>query len=158
MSYQHKYLKYKQKYLSLKNSLNINMVGGNPDEPQNQENDLLNLSSLPITPTDTEVYGHTLKSFGGEPQEQVTNHGKEKSEQKTSTEESTLSESVTSEQTTSIEESTDKNSSTETDDSPIEVPEIKAEQAEINTIIGGNGEIDTLDISELSSISDSELN
>ena len=167
MSYQHKYLKYKQKYLSLKNTLNLNMVGGNAEEPQNQENDLLNLSALPITPTDTEVYGHSLKKIGGEepkaaePEQtkaeepnnnQEQNNNEPKADESSSSTVESTSESETSESETSESKNTTEETSEETseEDSPIKAPEMNQ--------TGGNVEKDTLDISELSSISDSELN
>tara|TARA_A100001015_G_scaffold303231_1_gene392560 strand:- start:408 stop:902 length:495 start_codon:yes stop_codon:yes gene_type:complete len=164
MSYQHKYLKYKQKYLSLKNSLNLNMVGGNPEEPQNQDNDLLNLSALPVTPTDTEIYGHNLKAIGGEePKEKAAPAAEDKNAEPKEEGEATSEESTSSEETSEGESSSESTSSenNSTEESEVEAPEQSNDNNNDNNNnnqTGGNPEKDTLDISELSSISDSELN
>ena len=51
MSFEHKYLKYKQKYLELKEELSRIQTGGSNVEEANQSSDIFDLDKLTETPT-----------------------------------------------------------------------------------------------------------
>jgi len=80
MSFKQKYLKYKSKYLALKNQTNNFQKGGSlyhktEEKVKNlalnskiklfNEDNVLALENLSITPSMTEVYGYSFKSGGG---------------------------------------------------------------------------------------------
>ena len=60
MSYHQKYLKYKQKYLDLKKSLNMAQLGG-ARKPKKNSLDIDDISVLTESPNDVNVYGYELK-------------------------------------------------------------------------------------------------
>ena len=51
MSFEHKYLKYKQKYLELKKELSKMQVGGSYQDASNESSDIFNIDKLTETPT-----------------------------------------------------------------------------------------------------------
>ena len=176
MSYQIKYFKYKQKYLELKKSLkNLDLIGGkNLDLTRGKKLDLtggkvtnnanlLELNKLPDTPTDMEIYGYNLKN-------QVA--GNADSPSPSSVEFSSSSSDVSVEKTNSEseKESEEESEKEESEKESEEESEKKESEKESDSdsegdnqnaaleAIGGGIKKDFIELSELSSISDSEMN
>ena len=64
MSFEQKYLKYKSKYLELKNQ-NVNLQKGGSNSKSFYRNDILNLDNLSVTPSMMEAYGYNFNLVGG---------------------------------------------------------------------------------------------
>ena len=63
MSYHQKYLKYKKKYLDLKNSLEFSQLGGSKKSTKNSL-DIDDISALTESPNEINAYGYELQGGG----------------------------------------------------------------------------------------------
>jgi hypothetical protein len=143
MSYHQKYLKYKQKYLDLKNNLNMSQLGGAKKTKKNNL-DIDNLSVLTESPSDFSVYGKELK--GGS-----VFHDANSDEIRTTT---TIEDIVGGGNDSIHEEAVETNSSIETSsiEGLDEISSLNDSSAEIS--VERNNSLDINDLSEMTTDQD----
>ena len=152
MSYQIKYFKYKQKYLELKKSLkNLDLTGGKVTNNAN----LLELNKLPDTPTDMEIYGYNLKN-------QVAGNPDPDSDSSVEFSDESVGGAVADVSPVAAEptvvESKEESESESESKSESKLDSEGDNQNAALEAIGGGIKKDFIELSELSSISDSEMN
>jgi len=135
MSYHQKYLKYKQKYLDLKKSLNMAQLGG-ARKPKKNSLDIDDISVLTESPNDVNVYGYELKGGADVGSEEI----------RTTT---TIEDIVGGGEESLHEEAVETNSSIETSsiEGLDEISSLKDSSVEIS--VERNDSLDINDLSEM---------
>ena len=135
MSFEHKYLKYKQKYLDLKTNLNMSQLGGAKKTKKNNL-DIDDISKLTESPSDFSVFGKELNGGGGSISDEI----------RTTT---TIEDIVGGGNDSIHEEAVETNSSIETSsiEGLDEISSLKDSSAEIS--VERNNSLDINDLSEM---------